>query len=236
MAQLFDIDDGMREATAQAQRQAARLDMASVAPVAAADPTGAVTVTVRADGAVVGVRLQDNWRKRIGGDLAGAVVAAISAAQRDATQAWLDGVNAETETPPPPAAALPGTPARFAGADPAAFARELQGLLAEVEAQLGDLPSRAREAAQQTVEVRGPAGGITAVAQEGALVRLDCDERWLAEAPRSRVEAELDTVLTRALPGVQQQVTGALRAGPVGELLDLAGDPATLFAHLGLTR
>jgi len=235
MARLFDIDEGLRDVTAQAQRQAARLDLRTTTPVSGSDPAAAVTITVRADGAVIGARLHDNWRQRIAGDLTSAVVQAIAAAQQDVTQSWLDTVHEEAELAPPPIVRR-DVPARFDGADPAAFARHLHGLLQEVEAKLADLPRLASEAAQQTVEVRGPAGGITATAREGTLVSLECDERWLADAPRSRVEAELADVLARALPGVQQQVTGAIRVGPVGELLDLADDPATLFARLGLTR
>ena len=235
MARLFDIDDGLRDATAQAQRQAARLDIGATAPASGSDPGGAVTVTVRADGAVVGARLHDSWRQRIAGNLTGAVTQAITAAQKDATQSWLDTVGEDVDPAPAPPARRE-VPARFDGADPAAFAGHLHGLLQEVEAKLAGLPRLASEAAQRTVEVRGPAGGITATAREGTLVSLECDERWLADAPRSRVEAELADVLARALPGVQQQVTGAIRVGPVGELLDLADDPATLFARLGLTQ
>jgi len=236
MAQLFDIDDGLREATADARRQAARLGQAARTTVTGADPAAAVSVTVRADGAVTGVSLHDRWRERSAGDLSGAVVAAVGAAQQTAVEAWTAAVTADESDVDVEAPAVEETvrPAEEPG-NPAAFAHELNGLLMLVEDQLGEISRLAEEAAQRTVEVTGPAGGITAIAQQGVLLRLGCDDRWLAEAPRSRIEAELSAALTKALPGLRNQVDGAIRVGPVGELLDLAADPAALFRRLGLT-
>jgi hypothetical protein len=234
MAQLFDIDDGLREATAHARREAARLGHVTRTEVAAADPTGAVSVTVRADGAVVAVALHDQWRTRSAGDLSAAVVAALGAAQQAAAEAWSQALatnESDVDVDEPVTEGQPERPG-----DPAEFARELNGLLMLVEEQLGDLPRLAAEAAERTVEVAGPAGGITAVARQGTLIRLDCDDRWLSEAPRSRVGAELSAALTKALPGLRRQVDDAIQVGPVGELMDLAADPAVLFRRLGLTN
>ncbi|NUR70100.1 MAG: hypothetical protein HOU81_04720 [Hamadaea sp.] len=233
MAQLFDIDEGLRQAAAEARQQSARLAALTSAEVSGSDAGGAVAVTVRADGAFVALSLHDEWRKRSGGDLSAAVVAALAAAQQSATEAWSAAVAYDS----PQTLDLPGesAPSTADSGDPALFAQSLDSLLQQVEERLAELPDRAAEAATRVVEATGPAGGVIAVAREGALVRVDCDERWLAEAPRTRIEAELTAALAKALPGLRNQVDAAIRVGPVGELLDLAADPAALFRKLGLT-
>ncbi|NUR47274.1 MAG: hypothetical protein HOV71_03980 [Hamadaea sp.] len=233
MAQLFDIDEGLREATAEAQQHAARLRDLTSAEVSGADPAGAVTVTVRSDGAFVDARLHEDWRKRSVGDLSAVVAAALGVAQQSAADAWSAAVAADT--PAPPDVREDPAPSTAERADPAVFAQSLNSLLQQVEDRLAELPEIAAQAATRVVEATGPSGGITAVAREGTLIRLDCDDRWLADAPRSRIEAELCAALGKALPGLRDQVDGAIRVGPVGELLDLAADPAALFRKLGLT-
>jgi hypothetical protein len=199
-----------------------------------------VTVWVRADGAVTQARLHDQWRARLGRrDLGEAVAEALTGAQDAATRLWVESTEDESTTvgeePASPAGRDQGWDEGRQAGDPVDFARELLALIGEVESYLPDLPGVAQNAVDGEVSIGGPAGGITAVARQGALVRLDVDPRWLAEAPRNRIDEELSAVLAAALPGLRNQATSAIRGvAPVGRLMDLLDDPATLFARLGL--
>jgi hypothetical protein len=239
--------DDLKELLAQSQEAAGRLGGLGQT-ASSSDSAAAVTVWVRADGAVTQARLHDQWRARLGRrDLGEAVAEALTGAQDAATRLWAqstsDGSTTAGEEPASPAGRDQDRDdgrdqgrdkGREAG-DPADFARELLALLGEVESSLPDLPGVAQDAVDREVSVGGPAGGITAVARQGALVRLDVDPQWLAEAPRNRIDEELSAALAAALPGLHNQATSAMRGvAPVGRLMNLLDDPATLFARLGL--
>jgi hypothetical protein len=240
-----------KELLAQSQEAAGRLGGLG-RTASSSDSAAAVTVWVRADGAVTQARLHDQWRARLGRrDLGEAVAEALTGAQDAATRLWAesieDGSITAGEEPASPAGRDQGwdegrdegrDQGRDEGGeagDPVDFARELLALIGEVESYLPDLPGMAQNAVDHEASIGGPAGGITAVARQGALVRLDVDPRWLAEAPRNRIDEELSAVLAAALPGLRNQATSAMRGvAPVGRLMDLLDDPATLFARLGL--
>jgi hypothetical protein len=231
--------DDLKELLAQSQEAADRLGGLG-RTASSSDSASAVTVWVRADGAVTQARLHDQWRARLGRrDLGEAVAEALTGAQDAATRLWAestgDGSTTAGEEPASPAGRDQGRDEGGEAGDPADFARELLALLGEVESYLPDLPGVAQDAVDREVSIGGPAGGITAVARQGALVRLDVDPRWLAEAPRNRIDEELSAVLAAALPGLHNQATSAMRGvAPVGRLMNLLDDPATLFARLGL--
>lgn len=226
--------DDLKELLAQSQDSAGRLGGLD-RTASSSDSASAVTVWVRADGAVTQARLHDQWRSRLGRrELGEAVTEAITAAQEAATRLWVESTGDGPPAAVEPAPDRPAPEGRDAG-DPVDFARELLALIGEVEAHLPDLAGVAQDAVDREVSIGGPAGGITAVARQGALVRLDIEPRWLAEAPRFRIDEELSAVLAQALPGLRNQATDALRGvAPVGRLMGLLDDPATLFARLGL--
>jgi DNA-binding protein YbaB len=221
--------DHLKAILAEAQDSASRLGGLD-RTTTASDEAGVVTVTVRADGSVVRARLHDQWRSRLGAaDLSALVAEAIRIAQEKVSQEWAE--NPEGGEP----VTVDLTSAKAGHEDPVDFARELMALLDEVEARLPDLTGVAQQAVDREVRVGGPAGGITAVARQGVLVSLELDPQWIREAPRNRIEEELSAVLAQALPGLRRQATDAMReVAPVGKLLGLLDDPATLFARLGL--
>ncbi len=223
--------DYLKEMLAQSREAAARLGGFDRTAMAA-DSAGAVTVTVRADGSVVQARLHDQWRSRLGTtELGTAVAEAITRAQGQAARDW-----AESPGGAEPDTAVGPIPAGVDG-DPVEFARELLALLDDVERHLPGLADVAQQAVDREVRIGGPAGGITAVARQGVLVGLEENPQWMREAPRNRIEEELSAVLARALPGLQRQATATMRdVAPVGRLLGLLDDPATMFARLGLTE
>ena len=222
--------DQIKDLLAGAQDSAGRLG-GQDRTATASDAAGIVVVTVRADGSVVQARLHDQWRSRLGSaDLGAKVAEAVGVAQEKATQDWLENPGGARPEPIDPRRAI------AASEDPVDFARELVALLDEVEARLPDLAGIAQQAVDREVRVGGPAGGITAVARQGVLVSLELNPQWIREAPRNRIEEELSAVLAQALPGLQKQATSAMReVAPVGRLLGLLDDPASLFARLGLT-
>jgi len=223
--------DDLKDMLARSQETAAGLGGLDRTAYAT-DATGAVTVTVRADGSVVQARLHDQWRPRLGSaDLTTAVAEAITSAQEKAAREWVESPGDAGRL----SAVEPGA-AVGSGEDPVDFARELLDLLAEIEQHLPGLAGVAQQAVDEEVRVEGPAGGITAVTRQGTLVSLEVNPQWMREAPRHRIEEELSAALVQALPGVQKQATRALRdVEPVGRLLGLLDDPAQLFARLGLT-
>lgn len=227
--------DSLKETLALAQDSAGRLG--GIGRTASAqDASGAVTVTVSASGAVIQAQLHDQWQARLrSADFSSAVAEAIAGAQRQAAQGW-------AEDAAEPSAAAPSAVEAERRSDPPEqapldFARDLMALLDDVERSLPDLADVAQRAVDQEVRVEGPAGGITAVARQGVLVELTINPQWMREAPRNRVEEELTAVLAKALPGLTQQASGALReVAPVGRLLGILDDPENLFACLGLNK
>jgi hypothetical protein len=226
--------DELKDLLAQSRQAAAQLGGLD-RTAAAADGSGAVTVTVRADGSVVQARLHDQWRARLGStELGTAVAEAITNAQTQSARDWAEAPAGE----PADHQAVPARDQSDAEpGDPVEFFRELMALLDDVESRLPDLAEVAQQAVDTEVRVAGPSGGITATARQGVLTGLDLNPQWMREAPRNRVEEELSAVLAQALPGLQKQATSAMReVAPVGRLLGLLDDPATFLARLGLSE
>jgi hypothetical protein len=232
---IGDSEATIRGLLDDARSTAARLRVDG--PVSGSDAAGVVTVEVSPRGAVLGVRLDERWRARLAdGDLGKAVVEALGSTQQAAATAWANGSRpaAAADSSAPPPADVPGRALR-SRPEGAGFARELLSLLMQVETTLSSLPELAAEAATREVLVRGDSMAVTAVARQGVLVRVECDQHWLDAARTGQVERELTSVLTRALPGIGDQVIAELRGtGRIGELLDLAADPVALMGRLGV--
>jgi DNA-binding protein YbaB len=237
-----DILAGLSDLRDTVDHVSAQLSAGERTSATGRDPAGAVAVTMTADGAVSGVELDSGWRAKLGSaGLGDAVAAAVAAAQRASTERWAEAVEADRE-PAPPAPAESGSsepatvpPDRFRGADTGEYARELLGLLEEVESRLAGLPDVVERELAREVDATGPRGTIRVVAQQGSVVSVHADDRWLAEAPRDRVEDELGAALRAALPGLNHRLQAAVRGvSPIGELFSLLDDPAELMRRLGL--
>ncbi len=217
MTSIDQLMADLRHAVASTTSVLARARAAAPEETTASDPAGAVAVSVDRHGAPVGIRVADDWSRRVDAPgLGAAVLAAAGAAQaalgRVMTAALHEDEDPDAPAPPAPSAVLPefiGTPRPLAD-------------LAEIA--LSDLHRSADAPPDVPEAVSGAAGGpVTVSLVPGGLVDCRVDARWAAGRSGIALSMALDDALGAATRALHAQ------ARPSSEQDTVL---AEVFAHL----
>ena len=240
MEPLLDVRDQLDRATQQYERAASARTSTT-----GSDGTGSVSVTVRADGRLDGIRVRADWATRLAdGALGGAVLSAVSdAAARSATQ-WGTALAETLDAPAPRTRPLPSTFGSLAaGLDEVTTTRSLldhdrSSLEAMVEVlermlvEVDEVADEVESVGRRRVVGRAPGTDVT-VTLSGAAAVVD-----VAVGPNAvrhhaaNISRFLMDAYTDALRRVgEHTVDDVVERSVFGELRRMADDPAQVARH-----
>jgi hypothetical protein len=205
----------------------------------AADPTGAVQVTVTGEGRPSDVEVHQRWRERIeAADLGTAVQAAVQAAGLARLDAWAEDARDALSDPVSPATApspapdgsriRPGVaaPGRLDGDRREQALGEILSMLEEVGRQLDRCSAELREPTQAFTAYSSARHVSATVDDSGEVTGIAYDGRWLADAQAHAIGRETGQALRAAgLVAAERGALARLEAGPLGSLRRLATEP-----------
>lgn len=246
-----DLGEDVAEMRDDIDRATQRFEQAqaTVTTVSQTDSSGAVTVTVDADGGLQDVRVDQGWQQRLEPDMLGpAVQDALLAAAAARGDQWASAF-AEQSSEPPPRVRPMLTPAlSFAGqlgeltrssSGGGPTTATLEALLEMVQALNASIDDVSRQVADhQATEYVGRSSShhVTAtVTGAGAVVSLRYDERWLARAHPVNVGRETTQAIHdgyRSMAGRSAQ--SIIDDSPLGQIQALAHDPVALAERMRL--
>ena len=162
MERLLDVRDELDRATQQWERAAAARTSA-----VGSDESGSVSVTVRADGRLDGIRVRADWATRIADDALGsAVVAAVTDAATRSSLDWGTALAEGLDAPAPRTRPLPSTVGSLAaGLDEVVSSRSL------LERDRGSLEAMVEVLERMLVEVDEVADEVEAVGRRRVVGR-----------------------------------------------------------------
>jgi DNA-binding protein YbaB len=240
MERLLDVRDELDRATQQFERAASERTSTT-----GSDATGSVSVTVRADGRLDGIRVRADWATRLDeGALGGAVVSAVTdAATQSATQ-WGTALGEALDAPAPRTRPLPSTFGSLAaGLDEVTSTRSLldhdrssleamvevlERMLVEVDEVAGEVEAVGR----RRLLGRAPGTDVT-VTLSGAAAVIDVTvgpnavRHHAANISRFLMDAYADALRQVGERGVDDVVERSV----FGELRRLGDDPAQVARH-----
>ena len=173
MERLLDVRDELDRATQQWERAAAARTSA-----VGSDESGSVSVTVRADGRLDGIRVRADWATRVADDALGAaVLAAVTDAATKSSLEWGTALADGLDAPAPRTRPLPSTvDSLAAGLDEVVSSRSL------LEHDRGSLEAMVGMLERMLVEVDEVADEVEAVGRR----------RVVGRAPGTDVTVTLD--------------------------------------------
>lgn len=191
------------------RRQAAQLAVAPPDPSArhvGSDAAGIAAIRLSGSGRGVDVRIEDGWRRAVGPEgLGAALVQAYSAAALERLVAWAATVG--VRDPPQargPVDAGPLLP----------VTRHAAQSVSRAWADLAEFRLRLRELHESETSGGSPNGKVTVVARTAAVIRVEIDERWLADAGCGEIELQTGRAFEAALDAVARLPDEALDGCP----------------------
>ena len=237
MERMLDVRD-------EIDRTAQRFEKAAAARSQAegTDESGAVAVTVAADGRLVSVRLRADWDSRLTAEQLGAgILSAVADAGAKSAVAWGSALSDELDAPRPTTRPLPSTHGSLAaGLDEVVSTRTLverdrASLEAMVEVlgrmlvEIDEVADEVRAVGGRTATGRAPGSDVTvtvtgAAALVGVVVGPRAARQHAANISRQVMTAYEDALRQVATTGVDQVIERSV----FGELRRLSDDPSAV--------
>lgn len=240
-----DHVQGLRELQREAESLAHLLSAAAGAGgnvFTGADSSGAVEITISADGVPVDVRLRQDWRDALGATgLGAAIVAASTAAVTARLTAW-GAAMAEQRDTDRPSKDDPGWLAQAEPGDPSSRQSELAlqsllDLLNEVDDRMPAAAEAAQVATTQPVTSANLARTVEVTMTAGTVTVVYFNDRWLRTAGHDRIADALAETLKAAHHATARQQDRIFDSVPAfARLQQLTASPETLLRELGLLR
>ena len=242
MERLLDVRDELDRATQQYERAAA-----ARTTTVGTDPSGSVSVTVRPDGRVDGIRVRADWASRLDGDALGAaVVAAVTDAGTRSALDWGTALADGLDAPAPRTRPLPSTAGSLAAgldevtstrslldrdrASLEAMAQVLERMLVEVD----EVADEVEAVGRRRVVGRAPGTDVT-VTLSGAAAVVDvtvgpaATRHHAANISRFLTDAYADALRQVGAGGVEEVVERSV----FGELRRIREDPTAVAQRFG---
>jgi len=237
MERLLDVRDELDRATQQYERAAA-----GRTSTVGSDATGSVSVTVRADGRLDGIRVRSDWATRLDDDaLGGAVVAAVTDAGTRSAVEWGTALADGLDAPAPRTRPLPSTVGSLAAgldevtstrslldqdrASLEAMAEVLERMLVEVD----EVADEVEAVGRRRVVGRAPGTDVT-VTLSGAAAVVEVSvgraatRHHAANISRFLMDAYADALRQVGERGVEEVVERSV----FGELRRIGADPTAV--------
>lgn len=245
---LEDPTEQVAELRDALDRQTERFERArgEIGPLTAADSSGAVTVTVDAEGVLRSVAVAADWQRHLQPEaLGGGVQDAMAAAAASRAQRW--ATTYAQDEPPPALRPMPTPGQSLAGrltelteqAAPAGDEHVL-GALLEMVRELNDSIDQVSADVQRALGAqftgRSSSGHVTAVVTgAGAVAAMGCDDSWVRRAHHSNVGREMTEAIRDAYrQAADRRPAQIIEDSPLGQIQRLAGDPTALADRLRL--